>query len=237
MKNIFKILPLALILLVYSCSKEEYTDMQTKETSITAEIGKIETLYTEGCVKIETVNSDEYEFEETLPAWYVEYGDKKYEEIFSSHITKIPTRTSYDNYVGVIQDGACSPWDYLQMNIDSEDDDCATHFFNELGDEFVGYYQASITMTSTKNVRLRFCLVPKNYFKKSNYHDYAVLNIGGAPPTGAKRAYAYMDSEDNSCNSRFFTNGSIKPNPFYDLNPTYISSSGNILMHFWFFVG
>lgn len=227
------------IFFMMGCNKEEITKSENK-TDITSEINKVETIYTEGCDKIETMYKEGCSKVETkAPDYIIEENIASFKKKVEAKRNR-KSRNSYENYVGVIQNGSCAGYDFIELFIDAEDHNCSTHFIsNPRESSYAGHWHGSNSIdNNSKNVHLRFCLVPKSFFQKYRYKDYAVLNIGGSTPFGAEEVFSRIDAEDHNCISRFKLNDISKGwagHAYGDLNPTEIDSKGNMYLGFWFF--
>lgn len=184
MKN-FKILySLSLgIVLFFLVSCEEEQDYIEKEISLTEEIGKVETIYQEGDIKIETDN--EGSKIETDADFSLK--DKIRNELEASYSKTRSFLKSGSNAVGVFKNGSCGSWPVLSIYMDCEDSKGNSSASGWIGDSHV---------TGAKNVALLFCVVNNAYFEHTNV-DFAVLNLSNKYPHGVSRIFRYFDNEDS----------------------------------------
>ena len=238
LKLLSKLILVSFIFFMMGCNKEEITKPENK-TDITSEINKVETIYIEGCEKIETMYKEGCSKIETkVPDYIIEGNIASFKKKVEANRNR-KSKNSYENYVGVIQNGSCAGYDYLELFIDAEDHNCSTHFITDVThNSYAGHWYGSNSIDNRGNVHLRFCLVPKSFFQKYLYKNYAVLNIGGSTPSGAEEVFSRIDAEDHDCFSRFKLNGISKGwagHAYGDLNLTEINSKGNMYLGFWFF--
>jgi len=174
-----------------SCEKEQ--DNIETETSLTEEIGKVETIYQEGDIKIENVNEGskiESDADFSLK-------DKIRDELEASY-SKTHILKSGSNSVGVFKSGSCGSWPVLDVFMDCEDKNPATSTSGWVGDSY---------RDGNKNVHLQFCVVDNAYFEHTNV-DFAVLNLEGNLPWGISRIARYFDNEDKNNTNSVTYNGS-----------------------------
>jgi len=116
--NSLKLLLATILVIQFGC-KEEQEDYSTSSNSLTDEIAKIETVYYEGAVKVETSWDSISPKVET----FADDATKTiiYSELESSFSNKQMHLKSSSNPVGVIQNGWCSTNTLLTVFMDCED--------------------------------------------------------------------------------------------------------------------
>lgn len=171
----FIIAMLITILALYSCEKEQ---IHTTQKTITDEISKVETIYQEGDIKIETSAS--------------ESNKEKFRQELEKSFTKQTTYLkSSGNLVGVIRSGGnCGSYPQLYWHMDCEDGRNISSKTGWIGD---------CDVNSSGNVILNFCIVNGAFFQRTNV-NYAVLNLYGTAnwPYGVSRIWGYMDNENGN---------------------------------------
>lgn len=175
---------LALLTTIYSCQQGEDLEIKNSQ-NLTEEINKIETTYKEGDVKIENFfKSKKIETEASL-----ELKELLDQELMSSYVKqKTHLKSNSNGYVAVFKDVTCAGNDELIVHMDCEDGSGSnTNTIDYKGDTYVD---------SNDNMIFKFCIVP-NDFKQTN-HDYAVLNLDAAVPSGAIRIDRKYDNEDHN---------------------------------------
>jgi len=169
-----------------SCEK----DQENIETLnyLTEEIGKIETSYKEGDIKIENIN-DGNKIENDAD---FSLKDKIRNELEASYSKTHTFLKSGSNTVGVFKSGSCGSWPVLDIFMDCEDNNPQTSTSGWIGDSY---------RDGNKNVHFQFCVVNNAYFEHTNI-DFAVVNLTANLPWGVSRIARYFDNEDkNNTNS------------------------------------
>lgn len=154
-----------------SCQEQE-VDIEGP-VSLTKELEKIETIYSEGDTKIENKNFGEKIETEASPLLR-----KIIENELLESYTKQKTysRASGISFVGVFKDLTCAGNEELRIHMDCEDNRPASKTIDWTGDSYAD---------SDKNIIFKFCIVPNN-FTKTNY-DFAVLNLTSNVPNSTVR--------------------------------------------------
>lgn len=191
-----------------SCSKE---DLKV-QNSQTEELAQIESTYNEYNIKGKFEGSDDKPKIESCAS------QKLAEKIKSELELSISKQVSYaksgGNLVGVFKAGSCGSYLELAFNMDCEDHNPATKKSGWVGLSEV---------TSYKNVILRFCVVPNQYFVSTNV-DYAILMLTSSLPNGVSRIIRWFDNE-NSPNGNWATYDGVPFTGNFPGDPSSMCSS------------
>jgi hypothetical protein len=174
-KSLLKIALAITAFFLYSCEKEQF---DSNQSSITNDINKVETIYQEGDIKIETSASESDK-------------EKLRQELEKSFTKQTTYLKSAGNLVGVIRSGgSCGSNQELYWHMDCEDSGNQSSKSGWIGD---------CDVNSSGNVIFNFCVVNGAFFQRTNV-SYAVLNLYGTAnwPYGVSRIWGYMDNENNN---------------------------------------
>lgn len=194
-KNVLKATLVLALIFLFSCEKEQNVNNNT----LTEEIGKVETRYQQGDIKLENIVDPNFQKVETSAS--ESYKAKILQDLEKSYSKQTTYLKSAGNTVGVIKSGGtCGSYVELYMYMDCEDGSGNISAVNG----WVG----DCERTSGGNIILRFCVVNGAYFERTN-SDYAVLNLTGLSswPYGVNYIYRYFDNEDYQNANNFTLNG------------------------------
>ncbi|MDP3912449.1 MAG: hypothetical protein Q8R96_01760 [Bacteroidota bacterium] len=192
-KNGLKIAIAISLIFLLSCEKDQN---DSTDNTLTQEIGKIETIYQEGAIKIENKIVSGIKKVET-------YADENYKEGIRQELEKsISKQTTYlksgSGWVGVLKNGACGSYQELSIFMDCEDGN-----WNTSGSGWIG----NNSIDANGNVTLVCCVVSQYNFIRCQV-DYAVLDISGNPlPSGVNGFTRYIDNEDKNNKNKVTLNG------------------------------
>lgn len=194
--NIVYYFSVVTLLMFVSCEGNDLVLETIEETDITEAIEKIETVYTEGCLKIEKFDPDYVKIETEAPDDLKQRILETLEKTFSkTHVLK-----NNGNLVGVFKSGGCGGYSVLEVIMDSEDSNPASSITGWSGDSY-------LTGSGAKNVALLFCVVDGAYFERTTV-DYAILNLSSSSSWGdAEGLQRYFDNEDSSNQNIFRLDG------------------------------
>lgn len=192
-KNGLKIAMAISLIFLFSCEKDQ--NDSTKNT-LTHEIGKIETIYQEGAIKIENkITSGFQKLETNADENYKESIRLELERSFSKQNTYLK---SGSGWVGVLKNGTCGSYQELNIFMDCEDGN-----WNTSGSGWVG----NNSIDANGNVSLVFCVVSQYNFTRCHF-DYAVLDVSGNPlPSGVNGFTRYVDNEDSNNKNKVTLDG------------------------------
>lgn len=208
MKKI-ELLSLGLItfLLFSGCENES---LLVPEQTVTTAIQKIQTLYEEGDIKVET---------------YLQSGEEKIVNKDINHVEKYPipqkeivTRSGLESYVGVLKQKGhtCGQYSELKITIDCEDHNTDSNQRDWTGASGV---------VGNGNVDLYFCLVPQTNFHRIKGSHYAVLKLGSGTSNTIVRKF---DNEDSKTWNSYYLNGvEINANELPNVLGPGINQDGN----------
>lgn len=214
-------LGVVLCLFLASCEKEDSVKPDSaEETFITDAIEKIETVYTEGCIKIEGFNPDYVKTETEAPDYIKQ---RILEELEASYSKTRVFKSDFTDKVGVLRSGSCGSYPLLEVFMDEEDSDAASSQSGWVGDSYV---------TTGKNIMLHFCIVNRAFNFYRTTVDYAILNLSSDlylyyKVDGLQRAF---DNEDNDNDN----NAELDNVPLSGwVGANYFG--GNTRLHFYYF--
>jgi hypothetical protein len=178
-----------------SCKKENFTPENQQEGNITENIQKIENSFKAGNVKVETMYVDgcdkvEYEASETIKS--------EIQKKLAQSYTKTAVLKNGGHRVGVFKSGSCGSYATLVVYMDSEDKNCASNHSGWHGES---------GLRDQGNISLSFCVVDATYFGKTGA-DYALLNLSSSNSWGvANGIMRYIDNEDDKNRNQTLFNG------------------------------
>ncbi|MBA7583670.1 hypothetical protein ES708_25617 [subsurface metagenome] len=144
--NVIYYLSIVTVLIFTSCEEKDLVPENLEETDITAAIEKIETVYTEGCNKIEVFDPNYIKIEtdasDELKQSILETLEKSY--------TKTEVLKNAGGRVGVFKSGSCGSHYVLEVYMDSEDNGCTSNQSGWVGDSYIHW-------NHNKNISLFFC--------------------------------------------------------------------------------
>jgi len=192
-KNVLKIVMAISLIFLLSCEKDQ---IDTTNNTLTQEIGKIETSYQEGAIKLETkLVSGIQKVETTADENYKESIRQELDRSISKQITYLK---SGSGWVGVFKNGSCGSYQELNIFMDCEDSNWYTSGWGWVGNN---------SIDAGGNVSLVFCVVSQYHFTRCHF-DYAVLDISGNPlPSGVNGFTRYIDNEDSGNINKVTLNG------------------------------
>ncbi|HAF27772.1 MAG TPA: hypothetical protein DCG75_01880 [Bacteroidales bacterium] len=207
------------LLFFSSCEKKDIVPESQEENNITAAIEKIETVYTEGCEKIEVFDPNYVKVETDAP----DELKRSILETIEKTYTKTEVLKNNGNRVGVFRNGSCGVHSYLEIYMDSEDDGCTSNQSGWVGSSYIHW-------NHNKNISLLFCVVDGAYFTRTNV-DYAILNLSSSTNWGdAEGLMRYIDNEDDSNDNQTYLDGQSISGWF---GLSYFSS--NTRLHFYYY--
>lgn len=222
-KNVLKVTMVITFLFLFGCEKDQN---DSNNNTLTDEIGKVETRYQEGDIKIEnTVDPAFQKVETSAPESYKEKIRQDLEKSYSKQTTYLK---SVGNEVGVIKTGTCGSYKELIVNMDCEDG--SNNISKSVG--WVG----DCTVNSLGNVTLKFCVVGDAYFSIAK-NDFAVLDLNGILPVsywpnGVGSIQRYFDNEDTGNKNSFSLGGT----PFWGANGK-CNFTNNVNLAFYYYAG
>ena len=171
------------MLFLYSCTKDL---KDINENSLTSQISKVETIYKEGDIKIETIgDGTNSAIEYSADA---ETKNRILKEIQGNFSKKQTYLKSGSNPVGVIQSGWCSSDKHLEVYMDCEDGGNNSSITGN-------WTGANIVVSGGGNIYYNFCIVDGLSLDRTNF-DYAVLDVSGNIPSVAIPVVRLFDNED-----------------------------------------
>lgn len=197
-KNGLKITMCLALLFLFSCEKDQN---ESASNMLTEEIGKVETIYKEGDIKIENTVDPAYQNVETSAS--ESYKEKIRQDLEKSYSKQTTYLKSIGRVVGVIKSVTCGSYQELMIYMDCEDGSSNLTSVNG----WVG----DCTVDGNSNVTLKFCVVGDANFSGAQ-NDFAVLDLNGMLPEsywpyGAGSIQRYFDNEDGSNKNRFSLGG------------------------------
>ena len=175
---------IGILIISWACAKIKQDPVDPVQEKITAQVEKIETLYTEGMYKYEGPTGEPK---------IVTFATRDLSEIIKkelkSQISKLETYQKSTVLVGVLSgDGDCGYYAKLEINMDCEDSTPESDTW--------GWTGAS-ELTSDKNVILRFCIVYAE-FGSIPYYEYALLRVTSDWIPDVNVINRYFDNEDHA---------------------------------------